>query len=407
LTYYDAIVVGAGVMGIAMARQLAINGKRVLVLERGTYWKGQLYEGPSVRAFGNVLTLGHQPGICTQLALRSRKLWSDLLIREGLWHRCNGILLVATEPDEVALIEEYAEGATARDIECVVLSPREACERVPLLRGDRVLRALHSPKDILLNPRTAISALRDVLSAMIGVTVIGRCPVVGVDGDCVLTPSGRFHAKDIYLCTGSDVAEIFPDLGLVEVKLQMLACAPLSPYSPWGPVVAGGLTMSHMRSFAGFAALEPLRERLNRMYAEYLHFGIHVMAAATEDGTILIGDSHEYGREISAIDKERIDILMCAYLSEMMNLPELRPLYRWHARYYRNGETPWLVRRLSETVTAVIALGGTGLTLSMALAERISSGIASAVLELEVGSEKSGAFTKEPHAGQKSVAPQD
>ena len=84
---YDAAVVGAGILGLAHATQLARLGRRVVVFERDP--KAQ---GASVRNFGMIWPIGQPLGDLHNLASRSRDLWLEVLESAGLWHERTGSL---------------------------------------------------------------------------------------------------------------------------------------------------------------------------------------------------------------------------------------------------------------------------------------------------------------------------
>jgi glycine/D-amino acid oxidase-like deaminating enzyme len=69
-----AIVVGAGILGLATARALAIRGFAVTVIE-----KSQFSLGASVRNFGMLWPVGQPEGKLYNRALRTKEIWLDYL----------------------------------------------------------------------------------------------------------------------------------------------------------------------------------------------------------------------------------------------------------------------------------------------------------------------------------------
>ena len=85
-----AIVIGAGIVGLATARALAVRGHKVKVFERS-----QQAVGASVRNFGMVWPIGQPIGELYETALRSRSIWKETCMEAGIWHSENGSLHLA------------------------------------------------------------------------------------------------------------------------------------------------------------------------------------------------------------------------------------------------------------------------------------------------------------------------
>ncbi|MFN3377784.1 MAG: FAD-dependent oxidoreductase, partial [Burkholderiaceae bacterium] len=93
-----ALVVGAGVIGLAVARALARAGRDVVVLERET----AIGTGASARN-SEVIHAGlyYAPGsLKAQLCVRGKALLYDYVAERHIGHRSCGKLIVATEPEQ-------------------------------------------------------------------------------------------------------------------------------------------------------------------------------------------------------------------------------------------------------------------------------------------------------------------
>ncbi|MDP4246186.1 MAG: FAD-dependent oxidoreductase, partial [Bacteroidota bacterium] len=70
MPFQKAIVVGAGIVGLATARALAVRGFAVKVFERS-----ERAVGASIRNFGMVWPIGQPGGKMYSRAMRSREIW--------------------------------------------------------------------------------------------------------------------------------------------------------------------------------------------------------------------------------------------------------------------------------------------------------------------------------------------
>ncbi len=105
----EAVVVGAGVVGLAIARALALAGKSVVVLEK----EAAFGTGVSSRS-SEVIHAGlHYPtgSLKERLCIAGKHLLYDYCASRKVPHRRLGKLTVASSPDEVARLEAIADHA--------------------------------------------------------------------------------------------------------------------------------------------------------------------------------------------------------------------------------------------------------------------------------------------------------
>ena len=110
----DCVVVGAGVVGLAIARQLALDGRSVLIVE-------------AEDAFGTVTSARNsevihagiyypQGSLKADLCVRGRNLLYEFCRSRGVPHRQTGKWIVATEESQVAQLEGIALAAARNGV---------------------------------------------------------------------------------------------------------------------------------------------------------------------------------------------------------------------------------------------------------------------------------------------------
>jgi L-2-hydroxyglutarate oxidase LhgO len=111
----DSIVIGAGVVGLAVARALALAGREVFVLEA----EDRAGEGISSRNSG-VIHAGlyyAEGSLKARCCVRGRALLYEFCARAGVAHRRTGKLVVATNADERSALEKLLPRALANGVD--------------------------------------------------------------------------------------------------------------------------------------------------------------------------------------------------------------------------------------------------------------------------------------------------
>jgi len=362
-------VVGAGIVGLAHAWVEARRGAKVTLFERHPS-----AQGASIRHFGMIWPIGQPNGPLHRIALRSRELWSEIIEDAGLWSDPCGSLHIASQPDELEVIREFDDLAPTIGYTCQLLGPKQVHELCPAAKKGVALGGLASPTELCINPQEAIAKLSRWLRDRWGVELnFGSC--VGlIDLPNVYTTDGRvWHFDRVTVASGVDGAFLYPDLfrrsEIGRCKLQMMRTAPQSNGWRLNTLVASGLTLRHYAAFRICSSLKQLRDRVSREHPELDRYGIHVMASQDGSGSVILGDSHEYGDEIGPFDKETIDQLILRELQRFLDLPDWSIAERWHGIYASMPGEVEFVRQPSPGVTLVISTGGAGMTMSFGLAE--------------------------------------
>ena len=367
---YDDAVVGAGIVGLAHAYQLARRGRRVVVFERNARALSA-----SVRNFGMLWPIGQPFGPLRSLAERSLRCWLEVLGSSGLWHEQTGSLHLAYRDDEAQVLREFALESRNDGEPFELLGPAAVADRAGAVVQDGLQLALGSRSEVCVDPREVVARLPDWLSRRFGVEFQFNRAITAVELPGVFSGQMRWSANRLWVCCGDELGLLFADqlreTEMVKCKLQMMRSQPIGGSWRIGPMLAAGLTLRHYASFGNCPTLPALRRRIAEESPWLDRYGIHVLVSQNGHGELVIGDSHEYGEAIEPFDKPEIDEWVLGYLRTFLDAPGLRIAARWHGTYAKHSSKPYLIEQPAAGVTVIIGLGGAGMTLSFGLAEQV------------------------------------
>ena len=366
----SAIIIGAGIVGLATARALAIRGYDVTVFERN-----EQAVGASIRNFGMVWPIGQPAGPLFDRAMLSRSIWKEICEDASIWHDEVGSLHLAYHNDELEVMAQYAAlNSSLRD--CALLTPGEALQRSAGVNPNGLKGALWSGTEMIVEARKAISSIAKHLSDKYDVTFHWNKAISHVEQGTVMSGKENWQADEIFICSGVEFETLYPELfssfNITKCKLQMMRLAAQPNNQRIGPALCGSLSMIHYPGFRAAPGLPKLRERYDTEYAEHLKWGIHVMACQNHTGEITVGDSHEYGLVHDPFDKDFINQLILKYMGTFTSFKDTRVIQTWNGTYAKmtSGQTE-LVMNPEQGVTIINGLGGNGMTLSFGLCEQI------------------------------------
>lgn len=363
-----AIVIGAGIVGLATAKSLVEQGYHVTVFER----KAQA-QGASVRNFGMIWPIGQPQGLLLNRAFRSRQIWLDIIRACKLWHSPNGAIQLAYLPEEQAVIEEFYE--QDRDHRaCQMMTASQVVQKMGAVQSEGLLGGLFTDEEIVIDPRQALARIPIYLEEQLGVIFHWQTAINQIQDERVLSGSKSWSADQIYVCSGADFQTLFPEeyseYPITECKLQMMRMASKTTSWKLGPALCGGLSMLHYSSFQSASSIATLKAMYEREFPEYLRWGINAMIAQNGADELTVGDSHEYGRQLDPFDQSFLNEMVISYLQKRVKLEDWQVTSTWHGIYAKmmNGATE-LVATPTPYTTIINGLGGAGMTLSFGLAE--------------------------------------
>ena len=170
------VIIGGGIVGASVAYHLAHLGfTDVVLLEQG-----QLSSGTTWHAAGLVGQLrASESG--TRLVQYSAALYQSLEAETGLstgYKECGGVT-VARTPERMVQLLRTAAAAEAFDLECEILTPAQALERVPILETGDLQGAIWLPRDGTANPTDVTQSLARG-ARQLGARIFERTRVIGM-----------------------------------------------------------------------------------------------------------------------------------------------------------------------------------------------------------------------------------
>lgn len=201
--YARAVIIGAGIVGNAMAWHLARLGWRDLVL---------VDKGPLPNPGGST---GHASNFCfpvdgtkeeSRLTVESIRQFTEL----GVFIRCGG-MEVARTPERMAELARREGLATSWGIESQLLTPKEVREIIPYLDERVILGGWYTPSAGVVDSLRAGTLMRDAAVEMGAVSIRARTAVTGID-----VVDGR-------------VAAVQTTEGVIETDTIVVACGVWSP----------------------------------------------------------------------------------------------------------------------------------------------------------------------------------
>lgn len=164
----DCVVIGAGVVGLAIARALALRGRDVMVLEAA----GQIGTGISSRN-SEVIHAGlYYPAGSwkARLCVEGRSMLYAYCAERGVPHRRCGKLVVATSPEQLASLRDVQARAEANGVtDLRWLTQQEAQQMEPALQ---CVAALWSPSTGIVDSHAMMLALQGDLENAGGIVVL-------------------------------------------------------------------------------------------------------------------------------------------------------------------------------------------------------------------------------------------
>ncbi|WP_416441355.1 TIGR03364 family FAD-dependent oxidoreductase [Leeuwenhoekiella sp. A16] len=367
-TKYDLLIVGGGVLGTFHAYHALNKGLSVAILEQSA-----MPQGATTRNFGQVVPSGMNTK-WQNYGRESLRIYKKIQKLFDITIRQNGSVYLASNAEELQLIEELAAINKQNNYTSKLLTKGECLSKYSGLRADYVQAGLFFPDEVTVEPRTMIHRLQQFLIANKKLDLFSNTKAIHIDQSTdevsITTADGRtFSANQTLICNGSDFKTLYPQLfadsDLQLSKLQMLQTKPQQNYTLPGSILTG-LSIRRYEAFYECPSFNEIKVKENLDSLEK-KWGVHILFKQAADGSVILGDSHEYADADRIEDlgyglNMDIDNFMIAEAKKIIDLPTYEIQDRWYGIYSQCKTQDIFLKTLGARIHIATGIGGKGMT---------------------------------------------
>jgi glycine/D-amino acid oxidase-like deaminating enzyme len=333
----DAIVVGAGIVGAACARELALAGLRVTVCEESQVVGG----GATAAGMGHLAVMDDSEA---QFALTSysQALWRELageLPKDAEYLPC-GSLWIAADDAEMEEVHRKFRFYSHRGIPVGVLDSRQLAEAEPQLRSG-LAGGLLMPSDGVCYPPCAT---RHFLTG--AALQLGRRVVAVSDAGVIFDDGAEIAAGVVILAVGAAIRRLLPAVPVAPRKGHLLITDRYPGFLRHQLIELGYLKSAH--------SLETDSVAFN--------------AQPRLSGQVLIGSSRQYGAANRCVEPLMMERMLARAVSYMPGLGGLSAIRSWTGVRAATPDKLPLIGRCGGYTRVFMATGHEGLGISTSLA---------------------------------------
>ena len=297
---FDILIVGAGIVGSAVARECALIGWRVGVIEGGTPAGGATAAG-----MGHVVVMDDSPA---QLALTafSRSLWQrdSGMLPKSVEYENRGTIWVAADDEEMAEVHARQKAYEEAGIEAQVLTAAELADKEPNLRRGLTGGLLVPGDSVVYPPAAAGFYLAE--ARRLGAEVFLARAMSASQGQVLLSDGVSLVAERIVLAVGTE-CDLLPSLPIQKRKGHLVITDRYPGFLHHQLVELGYLKSAH------------------KVTSDSVAFNIQ----PRQTGQLLLGSSRQYGNEEPRAEAEMLRRMIDRATEYMPGLEKLSVLRVW------------------------------------------------------------------------------
>jgi len=365
---YDLIVIGGGILGLFHAYHALQKKLKVAIIE-----KNSVPNGASVRNFGQVIPSAMNIK-WQNYGRESLSIYKKLQGQTDLTVRQNGTVYLASNEEEVQLIEELSQINKDQNYDSILLTKKECLQRFDGLKSDYCKAGLFFPEELTVDADVMITRFQKLLIEQFDVPIFFNTTITatiekGNSCEAIAANGQTFEASKIIICGGSEFKTLHPSIyeksDLVATKLQMIQTKSQGIYTLPSNILTG-LTIRRYESFEQCPSYDVIKAKENPNSFE-TKYGIHILFKQALDGSVIIGDSHEYAdaKDIDTLGYDlnmEIDAFMINEAKKIIDLPTYEIQKRWYGIYSQCKEQDLFEHNPSPNIHIITGIGGKGMT---------------------------------------------
>src|SRR5689334_4200210 len=341
---YDAIIIGAGIVGSACAAECAREGLNVAIIEAGIIGGGATAAG-----MGHLVVMDDSEA---QFALTrySQKLWDEISneLPHEVEHDACGTIWVAVDDEEMAEVRRKEKYYAARGVKTEILDGRSLAEAEPNLRPGLV-GGLRVPGDSVIYPPCAAQFFVDQATAK-GAKLFLGASVEAITADGVRLRDGVFISSGLAVHSAGGSAPALTRGLEVKKRTGHLVITDRYPNFVRHQLVELGYLKS-----------------AHTLTSESVAFNVQ----PRKTGQLLIGSSRQFGADDSQVDTSILTRMLDRAVEYLPGLGKLSSLRTWTGFRAATPDKLPLIGPHTEHERLYLATGheGLGITTSLATAK--------------------------------------
>ncbi|CAM4318144.1 FAD-binding oxidoreductase [Paenibacillus alkaliterrae] len=353
----EVVIIGGGIIGMAIAYYTAKLGMDVVVVERG-----EVAGGTSSKCDGNILAIDKDPGFDSQMSLKSQELIAELVheLDEEFEYRAPGSILVCESDEEMIAAERWVARQKEAGLPFRMLDRQDLRDEWPYMADD-LLGGLECATDSTVNPVLLTYLLASTMRRL-GARILTNTSVTAILLDeqrkirGVETTNGTIKTNTVINAAGVWSKVIGQMVGIdipVEPRKGHILVASRTANIGKRKVMEFGYLIS---KFGGKRKVDP----------EFEKYGIALVFEPTASQNFLIGSSRQFVGMDARVDQQVIR-LIAERAIRFFPVIEHIPMLRTYA-----GLRPWtpdhlpIVSQIDEIPGFYVAAGHEGDGISLA-----------------------------------------